>query len=295
MLNVVTRYAIHAEHAKGMDTDALRENFLAESLFVEGEINLVYTHYDRMVLGGAVPGSGVLTLDHVDQAGTPSFLDRREMGVVNIGDAGTVSAGGETWSLNRGDVLYLGSGSGPVTFEGAGRYYLASTPAHRNFPSRLITIDEAEKMSLGSSETSNQRTINQFIHPLVMESCQLVMGYTALEVGSVWNTMPAHTHDGAWRPISTSTWTRTLASSISWVSRRRPATWFSPMSKRRSRRHGPFIRRRARRIIPLFGPWVATTWTTRTWISSSPAKCGKWLESLRKPTAREGKHEHKPI
>jgi|GEM_PF-151829 len=195
MLNVDTRYAIHAEHAKGMDTEALRENFLAESLFIKGEVNLVYTHYDRMVLGGAVPGSDTLTLDHVAQAGTPSFLDRREMGVVNIGDTGTVSAGDETWTLNRGDVLYLGCGSGPVTFEGDGRFYLASTPAHRNFPNRLITIDEAEKLSLGSAETSNQRTINQFIHPLVMESCQLVLGYTALDVGSVWNTMPAHTHD----------------------------------------------------------------------------------------------------
>ncbi len=121
MLNVETRHAIHADHAKSMDTTALRKNFAAGNLFVEGDINLVYTHYERMVVGGAVPGTAKLTLDHVPQTGTPNFLERRELGVVNIGETGTVSADGDSWTLNRGDVLYLGAGAGPVSFEGQGR------------------------------------------------------------------------------------------------------------------------------------------------------------------------------
>lgn len=195
MLKVETRHAVHADHAEGMNTADLRKHFLAEGLFAEGEMNLIYTHYERFVLGGVVPGAGSLTLDKIDQSGTPNFLDRREMGIVNIGEMGTVSATGETWTLNRGDVLYLGKGAGPVTFSGAGRFYITSTPAHAAFPNRLISISEAEVLKLGAPETSNQRTIYQFIHPLVMESCQLILGYTVLENGSVWNTMPAHVHD----------------------------------------------------------------------------------------------------
>jgi 4-deoxy-L-threo-5-hexosulose-uronate ketol-isomerase len=195
MLNVQTRYAVHADHARGMDTEALRQNFLATDLFVEGQINLVYTHYERFVLGGAVPAGGSLVLDHVEQAGTPCLMDRREMGIVNIGGMGTVAAGGETWTLEKGDVLYLGKGSGAVTMGGEGRFYITSCPAHASFPSRLIRKADCKELKLGSVETSNKRTIYQAIHPLVMESCQLVLGYTTLEDGSVWNTMPAHTHD----------------------------------------------------------------------------------------------------
>ncbi|NIZ10918.1 5-dehydro-4-deoxy-D-glucuronate isomerase [Pseudooceanicola sp. HF7] len=195
MLNVETRHAVHPEHAALMDTDGLRSAFMGEGLFVEGQINLIYTHYDRFVLGGAVPGSGKLVLDVVEETKTPNFLDRREMGIVNVGETGTVSAGGETYSMNRGDVLYLGKGSGAVTFEGAGRFYITSAPAHEAKPSKLITLDDCVEVKLGASETSNKRTIKQFIHPTVMDSCQLILGYTSLEDGSVWNTMPAHIHD----------------------------------------------------------------------------------------------------
>lgn len=195
MLTVQTRHAVHPAHAKGMDTDSLRANFLAQGMFAEGEIRLVYTHYDRFVLGGAVPVGGQLVLDQVDETKTPNFLDRRELGIVNIGEAGTVSAGGESYCLNTGDVLYLGMGSGPVTFAGEGRFYLTSAPAHRALPSRLITVADCVEVRLGASETSNRRTIKQFIHPQVMESCQLILGYTALEEGSVWNTIPSHIHD----------------------------------------------------------------------------------------------------
>ena len=195
MLRVETRRAVHPEHAKGMDTAALRAHFLAGGLFADGEIRLVYTHYDRFTLGGAVPAGGELVLDHVEETKTPSFLDRREMGIVNIGGTGTVSVAGESWTLDAGDVLYLGMGAGPVTFGGAGRFYITSAPAHRSFPNRLITLADCAEMKTGAVETSNKRTIKQFIHPKVMESCQLILGYTTLEDGSVWNTIPPHVHD----------------------------------------------------------------------------------------------------
>ena len=195
MTKVETRHAIHPDHAKDMRTAQLRQHFLVESLFTEGEICLTYTHYDRFVLGGAVPAGAPLTLDAIPETKTPGFLDRREMGIVNIGGAGRVEADGESWDMSNGDVLYLGMGTGPVTFSGEGRFYIASAPAHRALPCRLVTVAEAKHVHLGSVETSNKRTIKQFIHPLVMESCQLILGYTTLEDGSVWNTIPSHVHD----------------------------------------------------------------------------------------------------
>ncbi|MFN4010881.1 MAG: 5-dehydro-4-deoxy-D-glucuronate isomerase [Pannonibacter sp.] len=195
MLTVETRHAIDPDAAKRMDTAELRQNFHLGDLFRAGEIRLVYTHYDRMIVGGAVPAGAALTLDHVKECGTPSILDRREMAVVNVGATGTVAAGGQTHTLERGDVLYLPLGSGPVTFAGEGRFYILSAPAHSAHPVRLIRLEEAAVVKLGSGETSNDRTIYQFVHPAVMTSCQLVVGYTKLHNGSVWNTMPAHLHD----------------------------------------------------------------------------------------------------
>jgi len=195
MLYVETRQAISANEAKGMDTTALRANFHGEGLFQDGQIRLLYTHYDRMIVGGAVPGGADLVLDAVKEAGTASILDRREMGIVNIGGDGSVSAGGETYALSKGDVLYLPMGAGAVTFSGQGRFYINSCPAHHAYPARLIKLEDAKKVTLGAAETVNHRTINQFIHPEVMTSCQLVLGYTQFHGGSVWNTMPAHLHD----------------------------------------------------------------------------------------------------
>ncbi|SOE16215.1 4-deoxy-L-threo-5-hexosulose-uronate ketol-isomerase [Hoeflea halophila] len=195
MLTVETRHAIDPATAKGLDTAGLRSHFHASGIFADREIRLVYTHYDRLILGGAVPGAGKLTLDHVKECGTPSILDRREMGILNIGDSGMVSAGGTDYTVNKGDVLYLGMGSGPVTFSGPGRFYILSAPAHRSCPSKLIRIEDARRVEMGSAETSNERVILQFLHPEVAESCQLLMGYTQFAPGSVWNTMPAHLHD----------------------------------------------------------------------------------------------------
>lgn len=195
MLTVSTRHAIDPETARGFDTEALRRHFHIGDIFTPAEIRLIYTHYDRLIVGGAVPDGDTLTLDAVAETGTPSILDRREMVVVNIGGDGTVAAGGDEFAMARGDMLYLGRGSGPVTFADFGRFYILSAPAHETHPSRLIRIDDAATVTLGAMETSNRRTIHQFVHPEVMTSCQLVCGMTRLEPGSVWNTMPAHVHD----------------------------------------------------------------------------------------------------
>ncbi len=193
MTHVQTRYAIDPATARTLDTDGLRAHFHGAGLFEPGAIHLIYSHYDRLILGGAVP-TDTLTLDTVAEAGTETILARREMGILNLGPAATVEAG-ETFQVGQGDILYLGLGSGPVTFHAPGRFYVLSAPAHHAYPSRLITKADARKLELGSPETANERTIYQFLHPEVCDSCQLVMGYTQLATGSIWNTMPCHTHD----------------------------------------------------------------------------------------------------
>lgn len=195
MLSVATRYAVSQRETQSMDTTALRESFHSPGMFADNEIRLLYTHYDRMIIGGAMPVASDLVLDAVAECGTESLLDRRELGVLNIGESAAVSCGGERYNLDRGDVLYLGRGLGPITFGVGGKFYLVSTPAHHAYPARLLRLKDAASVSLGASSSANERTIYQFIHPDVMESCQLVMGYTMFSAGSVWNTMPAHVHD----------------------------------------------------------------------------------------------------
>lgn len=195
MLKTQTRYAIDPATAKGLDTDQLRDHFHVAGLFAEGEINLVYSHYDRLIIGSAVPGAGSLTLDHVPETGTATMLERREMGVLNIGDAGTVTVGGTDYLIENGEVLYIGMGAGAVTFSGAGRFYILSAPAHKTYPTKLIKLADARRVELGSRETANERVIIQLLHPDVCPSCQLLMGYTQFVEGSVWNTMPSHVHD----------------------------------------------------------------------------------------------------
>ena len=192
---VQTRYAVDPDTVKGFDTSKLRDHFHVADLFRPGEIQLVYSHYDRLMLGSAVPNNVDLTLDHVAETGTPSFLDRRELGLLNIGATGTVTVAGETHTVEPGEVLYIGLGSGPVTFSGAGRFYILSAPAHRPYPTKLIKLSDARRVELGSRDTANERVIIQFLHPEVCPSCQLLMGYTQFSPGSLWNTMPAHLHD----------------------------------------------------------------------------------------------------
>lgn len=197
MLKTKLRRAIDPRHAKTFDTDALRAEFLMDDLWQKDDVCLYYTQYDRMILGGASPVSGPLTIDAVDQTGTPSWLDRREAVIVCLGAAGKVEAHGDVFEMGRCDMLYLGMGGGPVKLSGGddAHFYIISAPAHRHIPSRLVTIDDAAQVPLGARETSNERVIYQFVHPAVMESCQIVMGMTKLGSGSVWNTMPAHYHE----------------------------------------------------------------------------------------------------
>ncbi|THH36674.1 5-dehydro-4-deoxy-D-glucuronate isomerase [Aliishimia ponticola] len=195
MLTVEIRHAVSQNETRGMDTTALRSAFHAPGLFAKGEARLVYTHYDRMIVGGIWAGDAALVLDEVKPCGTASILDRREIGILNIGAPATVSANGVDYQLAKGDILYLGKGEGPITFAAGGRFYIVSTPAHQPLPAKLVTMKDAAQLKLGSAETANDRTLYQFIHPAVMESCQLVMGYTVLHGGSVWNSMPTHTHD----------------------------------------------------------------------------------------------------
>ncbi len=194
MTNAQTRYAIDPETAKGFDTAKLREHFHVGDLFADDEIRLVYSHYDRLILGSAVPANGPLTLDNVPETGTATFLERREMAALNLGETGTIVVGSESYAVGKGEVLYIGMGAGPVTLKN-GRFYLLSAPAHRTCPTKLITLADARRVEMGAKETANERVIIQLLHPEVCESCQLLMGYTQFAEGSVWNTMPAHTHD----------------------------------------------------------------------------------------------------
>lgn len=194
MLTVETRHAVPPDAYPMFDSEELRRNFHLGGMFGPGTIRLVYTHYDRMIVGAAVPAGEPLVLDAVRECGTASILDRREMVIVNVGAAGTVTAGDE-YALDNGEMLYLGRDAGPVTFAGDGRFYILSAPAHATHPSRIIRIGDAKRLELGSRETSNERTIFQFVVPDVLPTCQLVVGMTKLATGSVWNTMPAHVHD----------------------------------------------------------------------------------------------------
>ncbi|MGE0502653.1 MAG: 5-dehydro-4-deoxy-D-glucuronate isomerase [Rhizobiaceae bacterium] len=199
-MNIETRWAVDPETARGYDTQRLRQAFLIDDLFRSGEVRMTYSHLDRMTVGGAMPSGGALALATARQTGTEHFLDRREMTVVSVGGSGRVFAGGERFAMGHRDMLYLGMGSRDVSFasDDAGdpaKFYLLSAPAHRTFPSRLIKIGEAKRLDLGAQKTSNERSIFQFVHPDVMESCQLVVGMTVLAEGSVWNTMPCHVHD----------------------------------------------------------------------------------------------------
>ena len=189
-----TSYAIDPETAKTFGTEKLREHFHVSGLFADDEIKLVCSHYERLTLGLAVPVKGPLTLNHVRETGTATFLERREMAALNLGDSGSITLAGQTYEIGKGEVLYIGLGAGPVTLS-SGRFYLLSAPAHRAFPTKLIKLSDARRVELGLRETANERVIIQLLHPDVCESCQLLMGYTQFEPGSVWNTMPAHLHD----------------------------------------------------------------------------------------------------
>jgi len=190
----------NSKYAKGLDTDDLRSEFLIERIFAPGEITITYSHVDRMIVGGATPVGKPLELAVTKALGTEYFLERREMGIINIGGPGAISVDGKKYSVGARDGFYISMGSKAVAFESADRsnpakFYFNSAPAHRPCPTRLVTMDQAKHVALGSEAECNKRVINQFIHPAVLETCQLVMGMTVFSEGSVWNTMPVHTHE----------------------------------------------------------------------------------------------------
>ncbi|MEU9829973.1 5-dehydro-4-deoxy-D-glucuronate isomerase [Streptosporangium sp. NPDC048047] len=188
------RHATAPDQIPGATTEWLRRRFLAEQLFVPGEVRLVHSHHDRLVVGGAMPGDGPLELPCPDGLRAGYFLERRELGVVNVGEAGTVTVDGTPYGLAAKECLYAGMGTREVTFEG-GPFYLVSTPAHAAFPTAKATLEDAEPVRLGAPEGSNERTIHKYIHAKGIQSCQLVLGVTVLAPGSMWNTMPCHTHE----------------------------------------------------------------------------------------------------
>ena len=197
------RYATHPSQVPGMTTADLRAAYLVPDLFVAGEIRTVLTHHDRVVLGGAVPAGAELSLTGYPEIRSEFFLEHREVGIVNVGGPGTVTADGERYALGPGACLYLGRGVHDVVFADAAssgdrddaRFYLFSAPAHTTHPSTLVAPDQGTVRELGDPLTSNRRTLRQYIHAGGVQSCQVVMGVTTLHPGSMWNTMPAHTHD----------------------------------------------------------------------------------------------------
>ena len=198
------RYSCNQRDFKRYTTEETRREFLIETLFVPDEVKAVYSHVDRMVALGIMPVTKAVSIDQgIDvwhNFGTAYFLERRECGMFNVGGAGCVHVDGTDYELGYKDCLYITKGAKEVTFESAdpekpAKFYIVSAPAHCSYENKLIRIEDAAKKPLGALETSNKRVINQFIHPSVLKTCQLSMGMTVLEPGSVWNTMPAHTHE----------------------------------------------------------------------------------------------------
>jgi 4-deoxy-L-threo-5-hexosulose-uronate ketol-isomerase len=182
-----------------MSTQQLRENFLVQNLMQPGKIELVYSHYDRLIIGGVVPTTTAIGLPIEDELKANFFLERREMGIINIGGKGTVTADGVAYETDKLECVYLGKGTKQVNFSSndsntPAHFYLLSVPAHHTYPNRIMTKAEAAPVNLGDISTSNKRTIYKYIHNDGIQSCQLVMGLTTLETGSVWNSVPPHTH-----------------------------------------------------------------------------------------------------
>ena len=197
--NYEIRYAAHPEDARHYDTARLRRDFLIENLFVSEEVNMVYSMYDRMVVGGAMPVSEALKLEAIDPLKAEFFTTRREVGIYNVGGSGMVKVGEETFELGYKEALYIGRGDRDVIFSSKdaqkpAKFYFNSTTAHTTYPSRKITKQDAVVAHMGSLEMSNERNINKMIVNQVLPTCQLQMGMTELATGSVWNTMPAHVH-----------------------------------------------------------------------------------------------------
>lgn len=194
------RYANHPEDSKHYTTEELRKHYLINTMFVADEANLTYSHVDRIIAGGIMPINSEVKLEGSKELGSEYFLERRELGVINIGGPGKLVIDGEEYVLNTNDGIYVGMGAKELVFssdcgENPAKFYVNSAPAHATYPTVKIDISKASPVKLGSLENSNERTIYQFVHPNVCKSCQLLMGMTVLEPNNMWNTMPCHTHE----------------------------------------------------------------------------------------------------
>ena len=194
------RGAVNIEDAKHYTTEKLRNEFLIEDLFVPEKIKMVYSYIDRIIVGGSYPKNEELVLRAGKEIGANYFLERRELGIINVGGKGKVVIDGEKYSLEPKDGLYIGMGTKDIIFtsddaSAPAKFYFNSAPAHKTYPIVKIIASEAKPQHLGSLSSSNKRTINKYIHPDVCKSCQLLMGLTVLEPNNIWNTMPCHTHE----------------------------------------------------------------------------------------------------
>lgn len=198
--NYQVRYSSNPKDAKSYDTQRLREEFLIDTIFDIDEINMVYTLEDRLIVGGAAPVNEKLELAPIDPLKAPFFLHRRELGIINVGQDGIVEVNGQKYELSYKEALYIGRGDYNVTFSSKDSskpalFYFNSAPAHTSYPNKKVTKDDAVIAEMGSMDGSNHRIINKLIVSQIVDTCQLQMGMTELKPGSVWNTMPAHTHD----------------------------------------------------------------------------------------------------
>lgn len=194
------RHALHPDHAETMTSDALREHFLLQTIFTPGKIKLVYSHNDRLITGGICPDTPLDLEVDKKLIGADYLLERREMGIINVGSPGTIHVDGTKYPMAYKDGLYIGKGARQISFESAdaaspAKFYVNSAPAHASFPTTAVAFDSIEPAYLGESENSNKRNIRKYFHPDGIKTCQLVMGMTTLDKGSVWNTMPVHTHE----------------------------------------------------------------------------------------------------
>lgn len=199
-MKIQVRYSNHPEDVKHYTTKELREHFLMEEVFQNDEVNMLYSHNDRMIIGGIKPVKETLVLGEVKEIASKYFLERRELGLINVGGKGKIVVDGVEYEMNEKDGIYIGKGKKELKFSSLdpsnpAKFYFNSAPAHKEFETVKVDIDKANPVKLGSLETSNARTIYKYVDPSVCNSCQLLMGMTILEPGSVWNTMPAHTHD----------------------------------------------------------------------------------------------------
>lgn len=281
-VNYKMQVACNPQDVKTYNTNRLRSSFLMEKVMVPDQINVTYSMYDRLIFGGAVPATKELVLETIDPLKAKYFLERRELGVINIGGEGIVTVDGKEYTLNFKDALYVGRGKQKVTFKSKdaskpAKFYINSATAHKEYKTQLITIDgrkgslKANSFAAGKMEESNDRVINQLIVNNVLEEgpCQLQMGLTELKPGSVWNTMPAHTHSRRVEHISTSTCRKATPSATSWANLRKNASYGCRTNKLSCHRNGRSTQLPEPATICSSGVWPVKILTMATWIRSN--------------------------